>query len=389
MKRFGLSILIGIGCSLVVFIFIQLRKNKLNFRSNKPLYDAELKIKIGSVADDKRSITTTVSQIKKRTDFTSDPSAEQLDKNNFLITLKKVSDTATMKRLVSESIELRFLETFLITEIADSLSAIDNELSRRRKKNERSSDSSEKYAFLLEEIDIESKKKNGTCRLNQLINFSSGFQDMSGNVRFPAALGVVKTRDTVYLNKLLNDEEIKSKFPPKLVFAYGTRTDHFKEDDSALNIYSIKATDPKLYPLPTGDNIKDCEVDFEPGTGYPVIVFEFDVDGSNYWYTMTKRNKGKPVAILIDDIVLTAPVVEEAILGGSSRITGDFTVEEAMYLRSMIRTDKLALPVEIVESKFAPTKKSIRIVWMLGLVFLVSASLAYGISFLIKPVSKP
>ena len=104
---------------------------------------------------------------------------------------------------------------------------------------------------------------------------------------------------------------------------------------------------------------------------------------------MTKRNKGKPVAILINDFVLTAPVVEEAIPGGSSRITGDFTVEEAMSLRAMIRTGKLTLPVEIAESKFEPAKKSIRIVWMLGLVFLLSALVTYGISFLIKRVSKP
>ena len=134
MKRIGLSILIGIGCSLVVFTFIQLRKSRLNYSTNKPLYDAELKIKIGDVGDDKRSITTTLSQIKKRIDFTSDLSADQLDKNNFLISIKKVNDSVTMKRLVSESIELRFLETFQLTEIADSLNAVENELSRRRKK---------------------------------------------------------------------------------------------------------------------------------------------------------------------------------------------------------------------------------------------------------------
>ena len=389
MKRIGLSILIGIGCSLVVFTFIQLRKSRLNYSTNKPLFDAELKIKIGDVGDDKRSITTTLSQIKKRIDFTSDLSAEQLDKNNFLISIKKVNDSVTMKRLVSESIELRFLETFQLTEIADSLNAVENELSRRRKKNDQSPDSSDKYAFLLEEIDIETKKKKGTCRLSHLITFSSGFQDMSGNVRFPAALGFVKTRDTVYLNKLLNDNGIKSKFPPELFLAYGTQTDNPVDKDSVVNIYAIKVTDPKFYPLPTADNIEDCRVDFDPLTGYPMIVFDFDVDGSNNWYTMTKRNKGKPVAILINDFVLTAPVVEEAIPGGSSRITGDFTVEEAMSLRAMIRTGKLTLPVEIAESKFEPAKKSIRIVWMLGLVFLLSALVTYGISFLIKRVSKP
>jgi preprotein translocase subunit SecD len=81
--------------------------------------------------------------------------------------------------------------------------------------------------------------------------------------------------------------------------------------------------------------------------------------------------------------------VEEAIVGGQSRILGNFTSGEAEYLSSMIRTGKLALPVEIIESKFEPAKKSLKTFWMFGLVFLLSSVLAYSISLLIKPNSKP
>ena len=172
MKRIGISILIGVGCSLIAFLFIQIRQNKLKkYTSNKPQYNAELKIKIGNAADNKRSIVTTLSQIKKRIEFNADVSAEQIDKNNFRISVKRISDTVAIKKLASESIELKFLETFLINEIENSLTAVEKELDQRRKQINGSSDSSGKYDFLLEDVDIETKKKNGACRLNQLISF--------------------------------------------------------------------------------------------------------------------------------------------------------------------------------------------------------------------------
>lgn len=390
MKRIVVSILIGTGCSLAAFTFLQLIENKFKkFHSKKPLYNGEVKLKIGDVADDKRAVITTLNQVKKRIDFIPGFSAKQLDKNIFLISIKRVNDTVRMKRLLGESIELKFLETFLIPELADSLNAVENELTRRRKKIDGLSDSSDKYDFLLEEIDVEIKKRNGTCRLNQLISFFPGFQEPSGHVRYPAGLGTVKTRDTVYLNKLLNDREIKNKFPPELLFAYEIQTDNTNARDSVLIFYAIRATDPKHYLLPTGDNIKDCQVSIEPSTRAPVIMFEFDVDGSNYWYTMTQKNKGRPIAILMDNVVLTAPVVEEAIGGGQSRIIGSFTYDEARYLTSMIRTGRLALPVQLIESKFESVQKSYRTVWIMALIFLISSLVAYGISFLIKRVSNP
>ena len=187
----------------------------------------------------------------------------------------------------------------------------------------------------------------------------------------------------------MNEENIRNKFPPDLAFVYGKQNDNSKDKDSALNIYAIKLIDPKLYPFPTNDNVESCELDFEPLTGKPIIRMKFDVEGSNFWYVMTKRNVGKPIAMLANDFVLAAPAPEEAISGGDSRIAGDFTVEEVMNLTAMIRSGRLTLPVKIIESKFTASKKNLYSFWMFCLLFLLSSLLAYGISFLIKPVSKP
>ena len=103
---------------------------------------------------------------------------------------------------------------------------------------------------------------------------------------------------------------------------------------------------------------------------------------------MTERNIGKPIAILLNDIVLSAPVVESAIEGGKARITGNFTVDEAIYIRTMMRSGKLNLPVKIIEQRFIASKKSKKTMWILMGIFLFISSLSYGVSFLIKPASK-
>jgi hypothetical protein len=382
MKRIAICILIGLTGTLIVYGFIQYRKSKLEYLyAALPKYNGELKIKIGDIADDKRSVVATLSQIKRRFDV----KAEQLDKNNFLLSIKDVLDTASIKKMVAESIELRFLETYSIKELEKELGELDKELIQRKKQ---SVDTSDKYAFLSEPNDKESKKKNGTILLSELILFHPPYQNVNGTIRYSGSLGIVKTSDTAYLNKILREEKIKNLFPMNLFFAYGKYGDPIIKD-SGLEIYAIKIQDQKLYPCPTGDNIEDCRQDFEPLNGNPILMMKFDDEGSDYWYLMTKRNIGKPIAILANDVVLTAPAPESAIEGSESRIMGSFSIEEVLNLAAMIKSGKLVLPVTIVESKFKSSKKSMSVFWMLGLVFLVSSVMAYGISLLIKPVSKP
>jgi len=383
MKRIAISILIGITSSLIVYGFIQYRKTKLrSYYANLPSYNGELKIRIGDIADDKRSVVTTLGQIKKRLDVKT----EQIDKNNFKLSVKDVFDTNSIKKLIVESIQLRFLETYSLGDLQNELNKLEKELTQRSKEV---TDTSDKYAFLSEPDNNETKRKQGTILLTELISFypSNVYQD--GKTRYPAQLGLVKMSDTAYLNKILNEEKIKRMFPADLFFAYGKNDENLKTKDPGLYIYAIRTPDFKYNPCPTGDNIKECQQDFDPLSGNPILTMEFDTKGSDYWYTMTKRNIGKPIAIMANEIVLTAPSPESAIEAGKSRITGSFSVEEVRNLSAMVKSGKLELPATILESKFKSAKKGISALWMLCLVFLIMSLIAYGVSFAIKPTSKP
>lgn len=382
MKRTTICILIGIAGSLIAYGFIQYKKNTFRYYyANLPTYNGELKIRIGDSADDKRSVVTTLGQIKSRLDIKT----EQVANNNFRLSVKDALDTVSTKKLIVESIDLRFLETYSLGDLQNELTELDKELVRRKKQI---TDTSDKYAFLSEPDNNETKKKNGIITLQELINFFHPYQSTNGMVRYPAELGTIRISDTAYLNKILNEEKIRKMFPENSFFAYGKYDGRPTEIDLNLNFYVIKIPDPKFYPCPTGDNVEDCKSDFDP-LGNPMLLMKFDAEGSGYWYDMTKRNIGKPIAMVTNNIVLTAPAPESAIQGGESRITGNFSLEEVRSMAAMIRSRKLELPVTILESKFKPSKRSLSIFWMLGLVFIFMTLMAYGVSFLIKPASKP
>lgn len=101
----------------------------------------------------------------------------------------------------------------------------------------------------------------------------------------------------------------------------------------------------------SGERLVDASVGFDPQTGAPEVDFRFDAVGGKQFGNVTKANVGKPFAIVLDDKIISAPVIQTAILGGSGRITGSFTVEEANNLAILLRAGALPAPLQILEER--------------------------------------
>jgi SecD/SecF fusion protein len=353
---------------------------------DKPFFNGDLKIKVGNENDNSNLIKTTISQIRNRVGYNIS-STQQIDKNTFQISAHDIHDTITFKKLLTGSAGIEFTEVFQMDEIQNSIVTAEEELSKRRKKYLETSKPD--TTLLSAQIEVsEMAKRNGYGKLIELVSFSQPYQQSNGKVIFPAGLGFIKKNDTTYLNEILRDQEIMMHFPGSLRFAYGEYGNSSSENDSLLAFYALKIVDQSFNPIPTGDQIYKAELDIEPATGYNVIMFAFNAQGSEAWYRMTERNVGRPIAILLNDFVLSAPVVESAIEGGTVKLAGDFTIDEAVYIRTMMRSGKLSLPVKIIEKSFIAFKKSLKTISVLMSVFLFISSLSYGVSFLIKPASK-
>jgi len=99
-------------------------------------------------------------------------------------------------------------------------------------------------------------------------------------------------------------------------------------------------------PVVTGDDLTDSQPAFDQQTGEPAVTFRFNPAGAQAFGNFTAANVGAPFAIVLDEEVVSAPVIRQAITGGSGQLTGRFTVEESTELAVLLRAG--ALPAELI-----------------------------------------
>jgi len=100
-----------------------------------------------------------------------------------------------------------------------------------------------------------------------------------------------------------------------------------------------------------GDRLTNAQQSFEQQTGQVVVTFNFDTTGARQFGDVTKNNVGHRFAIVLDKEILTAPVIQTPILGGSGQITGNFTVKSATELAVLLRAGALPAPLKPIEER--------------------------------------
>ena len=101
----------------------------------------------------------------------------------------------------------------------------------------------------------------------------------------------------------------------------------------------------------TGRDLADAQAAFDARTNEPVISFRFNANGARRFAQVTQENVGKPFAIVLDNEVVSAPIIREPILGGAGQISGSFTVEEANDLAILLRAGELPGRLTLVEQR--------------------------------------
>jgi preprotein translocase subunit SecD len=106
----------------------------------------------------------------------------------------------------------------------------------------------------------------------------------------------------------------------------------------------------------TGKYLKKAEVTFDQTTGKPSISLQFNDEGAKLFEDLTAKNVGKQLAIYVDNVALSAPVVQEKISGGKAQITGTFTVDEAKKLVTNLNAGALPVPIKVIsQESIGPT----------------------------------
>ncbi|MFH1429384.1 MAG: protein translocase subunit SecD [Candidatus Margulisiibacteriota bacterium] len=137
----------------------------------------------------------------------------------------------------------------------------------------------------------------------------------------------------------------------RLTELYGTNSRLAKYDiyDRRGNLAGQKTIILKETVL-TGADLKFAGIGYD-SYGAPMINIEFTAEGGNKFYNVTEKDTGKPLAIILDGKIISAPNINEPIRGGKAQITGKFTMEEATDLVIKLKAGSLPVPVTIVSNQ--------------------------------------
>jgi len=170
----------------------------------------------------------------------------------------------------------------------------------------------------------------------------------------PGYLGLVNQQDTGMVMDILRTPEVARDFPLHR-FAWSALAT--KEDKAVFELYALMLTpDGSNQALLEGDLIKLARADFDPMNGQPIVTMVMNARGAKDWARVTTEHVGDNIAVVLDNRVYSAPVIQEPITNGSSRISGNFDPEDVTTLASILETGKLPVKSSIVqEDTVGPT----------------------------------
>ena len=166
---------------------------------------------------------------------------------------------------------------------------------------------------------------------------------------------VYDVRDTVIINRILKNERYQSFLPKDLKLLWGIKPTKADDGTEVLELYAIKLKKGSDQAPLEGDVVTDARQTLDQ-TSQPAVSMQMNADGARKWRSLTAENVGRRIAVVLDDYVYTAPMVNGEIPNGQSEISGNFTLLEAQDLANILKSGSLPAPTQIVEeSIIGPT----------------------------------
>lgn len=271
------------------------------------------------------------------------------------IELPGVDNPDRIRRLLTGAAKLEFTEVYRLNELAPAIEGMGAYLLRE--------ETARKAALKTTSPATGSATKGGSSLESQLAQGNK--TDSTGKAKTDTAavaaqgsaltqlflpvgqdqLGVY-LKDTARANAVLNAPEVRNLFPSDAVFAWDRKTFKATDGKEILPLYFVKKPGGRA-PM-EGDVITDAANDYDD-RGRPEVTMNMNPEGARKWKNLTAANVGRPVAILLDNLVYTAPNVQNEIPNGRSSISGNFTVEETKDMSNVLKAGKLPAPTNIVE----------------------------------------
>ena len=331
--------------------------------------DAEVEKAIRSSVQD--AIDNSFNVVRTRIDKFGvvQPNIQKLEgqQGRIMVEMPGISQPERMRKMLQGSANLEFWETYNSEEIAPYLQQLDTRLAKGdhevEAKDSVAADSSKNEvakaapAKAAPKLNLK-KGDEAKSKINAEKQSAAAIKAHPLLARLQlvpgqglSTVGYASVRDTAAINKLIYSALAKQVLPSDLKLLWSAKpADHL----NVKNIYELHAlkvtTSTGRAPL-EGDVITDAKDEFEPTTGAPCVSMKMNTEGARRWAQMTKANVGKAIAIVLDGVVYSAPRVNGEIDGGSSQITGNFTIEDTKDLANTLKSGRMPAPARIVQEE--------------------------------------
>ena len=166
-----------------------------------------------------------------------------------------------------------------------------------------------------------------------------------------STVGYASVRDTAAINKLIYGALAKQILPSDLKLLWSAKPSDQVRVKNIYELHALKVTSTNGRAPLEGDVVTDANDEFDHTSGAPVVNMRMNSDGARRWAALTKANVGKAIAIVLDNVVYSAPRVTNEIDGGSSVISGNFTIEETKDLANTLKSGRMPAPARIVQEE--------------------------------------
>ncbi|MDR2119879.1 MAG: protein translocase subunit SecDF [Tannerella sp.] len=304
------------------------------------------------------------------------PNIQRLETDGrILVELPGVKEPERVRRLLQGSANLEFWETHDLITIRPRLETADRILANLLKKDEPAvADSTGATTGLTSETNnpattseadsllaqIEGKTPEDTAdetlsdsenaKLHPLLFRLQLNEDEAGRPIPGPVVGYALKNDMDTISKYLEIPQVKAALGRDLQLKWGVKP--IDAEGRYYQLYAIKVSNRDGLPALSGDVVTNAVADFSQqqiGRNEPQVSMTMNAEGAKNWARLTKANIGGCIAIVLDDMVYSAPQVNGEIPGGRSQITGRFTPEEAKDLANVLKSGKMAATVNIVQ----------------------------------------
>jgi len=283
-----------------------------------------------------------------------------------LLELPGVKEPERVRKLLQGAANLEFYETYTLADVAGALRNLSNQAHTGAQPAQAAAADTTAAA-------ADSTAKAAAPAAKPAANQASLVEMLNMDQMNPSSpvVGMATAGDTAAINAIIHSQLARTNLPADLKLCWSVKGD---ERTNTFELVALRTVNGQ--PVLNGDVVTSASSEFDNMRGQTVNMRMND-EGARQWSRVTGQNIGKAIAIVLDDQVYSFPNVNAQIDGGSSEITGNFTVEEAGDLANVLESGKMVAKVNVAsESVIGPSlgQESIRkgiISFIVALVLLV------------------